>query len=176
MPTAVGFSALNLKIASALTYGILPRRLQVYTLSPDYVLNLFSSPDLLHWGFYFNIITITSWLICVGSTYVRSSRRRSLTTTCWCHDGRNLWPYVLTIIQIIRTIWTELLEQNNLSFRLEPFIHWKCWLINFRKKEFPAFSLRYAKGGWRVLAEYPSKGQVPCYRALSIQYNCSSLP
>jgi hypothetical protein len=69
------------------------------TLSHDYVLGLFSSFDLNNWGFYFNIITITSWLICVGSTYVRkSSRWRSLTTTCRCHDGRNLLPYVSTII------------------------------------------------------------------------------
>jgi hypothetical protein len=72
MLTAIGLPLhKTLKIASALTYGILPRRLQVYTLSHDYVLNLFSSLDLIHWRFYFNIITITSWLICVGSTYVR---------------------------------------------------------------------------------------------------------
>jgi hypothetical protein len=37
------------------------------------------------------------------------------------------------------------------------------------KRQFPAFSLRYAKGGWRVLAEYPSKGQFICYPTLSVQ-------
>jgi hypothetical protein len=41
---------------------------------------------------------------------------------------------------------------------------------SLRKRQFPAFFLRYAKGGWRVLAEYPSKGQVICYPALSIQH------
>jgi hypothetical protein len=70
------------KVASALTYGMLPRRLQVYlplahprftTLSHDYVLSLFSSLDIIHWGFYFNIITITSWMIFVGLTYLRES-------------------------------------------------------------------------------------------------------
>jgi hypothetical protein len=40
---------------------------------------------------------------------------------------------------------------------------------SLRKRQVPTFSLRYAKGGWRVLAEYPSKGQIICYPALSVQ-------
>jgi hypothetical protein len=78
----------------------------------------------------------------------KSSRRRSLTTTCWCHAGRNLRPYVSTIIQIIRTIRTDPSQ-----FPSRALYTLKVLARHFRKRQFPAFSLRYAKGclariGW----------------------------
>jgi hypothetical protein len=141
--------------------------------------SLFSSLDIIHWGFYFNIITVTSWLICVGLTYLREEQQcRSLTITCWCHDGRSLRPYVSII-----TDWSYWSHRSNPSIRprrsrrpqtnrlvsIASLLSTKSAGSSLREKSNSLLFLRYAKGGRRLLADFSSKGQFISTR-LSIQH------